>query len=98
MRDNKSSMLQAEVDPGPESTAPEPEAPEEGQGSGVVPDNNCDNVVADAVSQVMATMYGVEAGNDTATLGPTPTTEVLIDGTPVRVLLDTGSLTSIISR
>ena len=103
VRDNKSSsnnqvlMLQAEVDPGPESTEPEPEAPAEGHGSGVVPDNNCDNVIADAVSQVMATMYGVEAGDDTATLGPTPTTEVLIDCSPVRAVLDTGSPTSIIS-
>ena len=103
MRDNKSSgnnqvsMLQAKVDPGTEYTEPEPEAPEEGQGSGVVLDNNCDNVIADAVSQVMAKMYGVEVGNETATLGPIHTTEVLIDGPPVCTVFDTGSPTSIIS-
>ena len=45
----------------------------------------------------MDTVYGVEAGDDRATLGPTPTTEVLTDGCPVRALLDTGSPTSVVS-
>lgn len=91
------SMLQAEVDPGTEHSDPGPEASTEGQSKEMTVSDNCDKVVADAISQVMATMYGVEASNDRATLGPTPTTEVLLDGSPIRALLDTGSPTSIVS-
>ena len=54
-------------------------------------------VITNAVKQVMATMYGVKVSKDTATLGPTPTTKVLLDDLPVSALLDTGSPISIVS-
>ena len=84
-------MLQAEVDPGTEHLDPGPKASTEGQSKEMVVSDNCDKVVADAISQ------GVEATNDRATLGPTPTTEVLLDSSPIRALLGTGSPTSIVS-
>ena len=58
-----------------------------------------EDVVDEAVQQVMATMHGIESHQTTtkATLGPTPTSEVLLDQVPVKALLDTGSPISIVS-
>ena len=58
-----------------------------------------EDIVDEAVQQVMATMHGIEPHQTTAraTLGPTPTSEVLLDQVPVCALLDTGSPISIVS-
>ena len=61
-------------------------------------DTEGDNKVGAAVSQVMATMHGIQPSSKTpAKLGPTPTGDVLLDGIVVEALLDTGSPISIIS-
>lgn len=76
-------MLQGQV-----STGEQPAGPEQPK--------EVNDEISEAVSQVMGTMYGVSASEDTAMLGPTPTT-VLLDDIPVRALLDTGFPSSIVS-
>ena len=102
-RDTQVSMLQAEVEAGTDVEATEPELESE-HGVTLPKDINEEmatdcktNVIEEAISHVMATMYGVKASRDTAKLGPTSTTEMLLDDVPVRALLDTGSPTSIVS-
>ena len=55
--------------------------------------------LSDAVDQVVATLHGVEPQQvmPSVVLGPTPTSEVSLEGVPVKALLDTGSPISIIS-
>ena len=96
-RDTQVSTLQAEVETGTDVEATEPELESE-HGVTLPKDINEEmatecktNVIKEAISHVMATMYGVKASRDTAKFGPTPTTEVLLDDVPVRALLDTGS-------
>lgn len=54
-----------------------------------------EDAITDAVSQVMARMHGIEAG--LTPLGPVLTSEVKVEGTTTKALLDTGSPVSIIS-
>ena len=42
-------------------------------------------------------MHRISSEGTGSTLGPTPTTEVKLDGVPVKALLDTGSPISIVS-
>ena len=98
-RDTQVSMLQVGVGPGTEVTKHEATDSEE---HGVTPTGNREMTTTDSnhevvTDAVMATMYGVKVSKDTATLGPTPTTEVLLDDLPVSALLDTGSPISIVS-
>lgn len=76
-------------------TTIQPTGPDVLAGSAVTPED----VVDEAVQQVMATMHGIEPHQTTARamLGPTPTSEVLLDLVPVCALLDTGSPISIVS-
>ena len=53
------------------------------------------DAVKDAVTQIVARMHGIEAGP--TSLGPVLTSEVGVDGSTVKALLDTGSPVSIIS-
>ena len=53
------------------------------------------DVVEDAVTHVVARMHGIEAGP--TSLGPVLTSEVEVDGSTAKALLDTGSPVSIIS-
>ena len=53
------------------------------------------DVVEDAVTRVVARMHGIEAGP--TSLGPVLTSEVEVDGSTAKALLDTGSPVSIIS-
>ena len=55
--------------------------------------------VEQAISQVMARMFGIELGKPlvSAALGPTPTSGVHLDGVQTTALLDTGSPVSIVS-
>lgn len=100
------SMLQVEVGSGTEETidATEPGSeqehrvmPTDNRSQEVMTTNSNHDVIAEAVTQVMATMYGVKASRHAATLGPTPTAGVLLDDVPVSALLDTGSPVSIVS-
>lgn len=88
--DTHVSMLQAGVNAGPAVLEPVQ------QETGTSPVTT-DEAITEAISQVMGTMYGVSATNDVVTLGPTPIADVLLDNTPVKALLDTGSPSSIVS-
>ena len=99
-RNTQVSILQVGVCPGTEVT--KHEATDSEEEHGVTPTGNREvtttdsnhEVITNVVKQVMATMYGAKVSKDTAMLGPTPTTEVLLDHLPV---LDTGSPISIVS-
>ena len=85
------SMLQAETD----SQQPEQQVTPQ-----TVAHSEEDDEVTQAVSQVMATMHGIKPSRETvtqATLGPTPTSDVCLNGSLVSALLDTGSPISIVS-
>ena len=57
------------------------------------------DVVEEAVMRHMAHMFGIspDATTSNLTLGPTPISEILLDGTPTAALIDTGSPVSIVS-
>ena len=77
-------MLQADAN------GEQPQTLEAGPGTGAV---------EQAISQVMARMFGIELEKPSvsAALGPTPTSGVHLDGVPTTALLDTGSPVSIVS-
>ena len=82
------SMLLADQD---EDKKPQEKPQEE---ASVGPD-----IVEEAVSKVMAQMFRISPDEPTkdTTLGPTPTSEILLDGMPTTALVDTGSPVSIVS-
>ena len=61
--------------------------------------NASSEAVDEAVLKVMAKMFRISPDEPTtdATLGPTPTSEILLDGMPTAALVDTGSPVSIVS-
>ena len=84
-------MLQAEMEPGPGMRKTDHSRDQERDVLA------SDEVVDDAVSQVVAGMYGIEANStDQTPPGPIPTSEVEVEGLTTRALLDTGSPVSII--
>ena len=60
--------------------------------------NASSEAVDEAVLKVMAKMFRISPDEPTtdATLGPTPTSEILLDGMPTAALVDTGSPVSIV--
>ena len=88
-QDHQVSMLQANMPAGSESQLSAGEEEHE-------PITEVEEVITDAVERVIATMYGIQADLDTATLGPTPMSDVSLNDYPT--LLDTGSPTSIVSQ
>ena len=57
------------------------------------------SIVEEAIQQFEATMHGIEPQDapNNALLGPTPTSDVLLDLLPVQALLDTGSPITVVS-
>ena len=61
--------------------------------------NASSDAVDEAVFKVMAKMFRISPDEPTtdATLGPTPTSEILLDGMPTAALVDKGSPVCIVS-
>ena len=61
--------------------------------------NRSPDIVDEAAFKVMTKMFHITPDKPTtgATLGPTPTSEILLDGMPTATLVDTGSPVSIVS-
>ena len=61
--------------------------------------NASSDAVDEAVFKVMAKMFRISPDEPTtdATLGPSPTSEILLDGMPTAALVDKGSPVSIVS-
>ena len=55
--------------------------------------------IENAVDQAIATLHGIkpESIDANCQLGPTPTSEVSLEGSPTKILLDSGSPVSIVS-
>ena len=81
----KVGMVRADKEPDPEQSTKLP--------------TKSQDVVQEAVEQVMATMHGIETlpTHGIATLGPIPKCTVTLDSMPVEALIDTGSPISIVS-